>query len=109
MIAVRFNGWSATKRYRGITPAACSKVRHRWTIRAQIWGVDGRGHPARFSATLRTPKALRFSQLSGTINNLLNEVGADMHEELGGTNLEHVSAGWLAVSESPRKKDRRSR
>lgn len=111
MIAVGFNGFNDAKRYRGTTPEQCSTLRRRWTYRAQIWGLDKEGRPARFSATMRSPKAMRIAELAASINSLLEEVAMDMREALGSApdSVQHVAASWLAVSESPAKKDKRSR
>lgn len=95
--------------YRGMTPAEAGKLRLRWTVRAQLWGLDRYGRPARFHATFRTPNAVRFRELAGTINGLLTDVADDMRAELGDTGVQHVAAGWIAVSESPRKSAKRSR
>lgn len=107
MKVIRF--YDAGIRYRGITPAAANKVRLRWTVRAQVWGLDRHGRPARFHATFRAPHAVRFGELAGAINGLLTEVADDMREELSDTKVEHVAAGWIAVSESPKKSAKRSR
>jgi len=95
--------------YRGLTPSEAVKLRLRWTVRAQVWGLDRYGRPARFHATFRTPNAVQFRELAGTINGLLTEVADDMREELGETRVQHVAAGWVAVSESPKKSAKRSR
>lgn len=95
--------------YRGLTPAEAGKLRLRWTVRAQLWGLDRHGRPARFHATFRTPCAVRFGELAGTVNGLLTEVADDMRAELGDTDVQHVAAGWIAVSESSKKSAKRSR
>lgn len=100
-IAVRFNGWTERQAYRH-APAHLLAKRRRWTVRAQIWGIDQYGRLARFSSTFRTPNAMRWSDLAGSINALLTDVAQEMRdtEQAEGLRFEHASAGWLAVSES---------
>ena len=100
-IAIRYNGWTDAQAQRN-APAHKLAKRYRWHVRAQIWGIDQYGRLARFSCTFRTPMAIRWSDLSASINDLLRAVADDVREveQQEGLRFEHASAGWLAVSES---------
>lgn len=111
LVAVRYGWRSQQASYRGLSPKERQKPR-RWTVRAQIWCCDPQGRPARFSSTVRMPKAMSLSALAAHILAMLDELAAELRQEMeveDAADLEHVAAGWIAVSESPKKSPLRSR
>lgn len=95
IIAVRYNGYTRSVRYRHITRKEAQRPR-RWLIRVQLWCIDPiNGKPARAWSVARLPRAMRLGELKGFISGLLSDLGAD-----DARGLRHVAGSWLAVSES---------
>ncbi|SER35616.1 MULTISPECIES: hypothetical protein [Pseudomonas] len=105
LVAVRFHSqFRQGLSYRNTTREECKRKRRRWTLRAWLLCVDAHGNLARVHSTIDTPRAMLLGELNPTLSELLDDLGND--DAKGMTPL---FAGWLAVSESAKKKGSKRR